>query len=119
MYEEKEKDQRKEKRVDLVYNLAAYDRNSGEIIGFLADITPAGFMLLCEKPLELKKEYYFRIEVASSSSSGKQIEFDADCCWRKINEFIDFYNCGFKFTNIDTEYIGEIDLIIETYCLNE
>ena len=119
MLEEKIKNKRKEKRVDLVYNLVAYDRNSEKIIGFLADITPSGIMLLCEEPLELKKEYYFRIELTSSSSSGKQIEFDAECCWRKTNDFIEYYNCGFKFTKIDTEYVGEIDLIIETYCLEE
>ncbi|MFC1551976.1 PilZ domain-containing protein [Candidatus Latescibacterota bacterium] len=119
MYEEDLKDKRKEKRVDLVYNLAAYDRNSGEVIGYLADITPSGVMLLCEKPLELNKEYYFKIEINSPSSDSKQIQFDAECCWRKTNDSIDFYNCGFKFTRIDTEYIGEIDFIIEQYCIEE
>ncbi|MFC1542190.1 PilZ domain-containing protein [Candidatus Latescibacterota bacterium] len=110
-------DRRQENRVNLVYNLTAYDRDSGKVIGFLADITPSGVMLLCEEQLELKKEYSLKIEVASSSSSGKYIEFDAECCWRKANEFIDFYNCGFKFTRLDTEYIGEIDTIIESYSL--
>ncbi|MFC1538986.1 PilZ domain-containing protein [Candidatus Latescibacterota bacterium] len=110
-------EKRQEKRVDLVYNLTAYDRDSGKIIGYLADITPSGVMLLCEEQLELKKEYSFKIEVVSSFSSSKYIEFDAECCWRKANEFIDYYNCGFKFTRLDTEYIGEIDIIIEAYSL--
>ncbi len=54
MYKEDIKDKRKEKRVGLVYNLAVFDRISGEVYGYLADITPSGFMLLCEKQLELK-----------------------------------------------------------------
>ncbi|MFC1490055.1 PilZ domain-containing protein [Candidatus Latescibacterota bacterium] len=119
MYKEDIENKRKEKRVDLVYNLAAHDRKSGDVIGFLADITPSGVMLLCEKPLELKKEYNFKIEINSISSANKQIQFDAECCWRKTNDFIDFYNCGFKFTKIDTKYIGEIDFIIDQYCISE
>jgi hypothetical protein len=119
MYKEEIKEKRKEKRVGLLYNLAAYDRVSGKIFGYLADITPSGFMLLCEKPLDLKKEYYLKIEINTPSSESRQIQFDAECCWNKSNDFIDFYNCGFKFTKIDTEYIGEIDFIIEQFCLED
>ena len=114
-----EKNRRKHERVNLIYYLAVFDRNTDELIGYLADISVEGAMLLCEKPLEIDNVYQFKIEIFSSSSTNKQIEFDAKCLWKKTNEYIDFYNFGFKFEKIDSKNIDEIQSLIDTYRLED
>jgi len=110
---------RKHERVNLIYYLAVFDRNTDNLIGYLADISIEGAMLLCEKPLEIDNIYQFKIEIFSASSSSKQIEFDAKCVWRKTNEYLDFYNFGFNFVKIDSKNIDKIQSLIDTYRLEE
>ena len=113
------KERRKQERVNLIYYLAVFDRNTDDLMGYLADISLEGAMLLCEEPLEIDNVYQFKIEIISASSSNKQVEFDAKCVWKKQNEYIDFYNFGFKFVKIDPKNIDEIQSLIDTYRLDE
>ena len=112
-------DRRKQERVSLIYYLAVFDRNTDDLMGYLADISLEGAMLLCEKSLEIDSDYQFKIEVFSASSINKQIEFDAKCVWRKKNEYIDFFNFCLKFIKIESKNIDEIQSLIDTYRLNE
>ena len=51
------KEQRKHKRVNLIYYLEIYDNNSEKHLGYLVDITPEGLMMISEEEVQAGTEY--------------------------------------------------------------
>ena len=101
-------EKRSKKRIQLMYFLGVFERNSGRLLGHLADITPESAMVISEDGIEPDKDYHLKIETVSESYAGKYIEVDARCIRCYSDKNTDFYDCGFVFQKIKTEDIDEI-----------
>jgi hypothetical protein len=103
---------RKEKRKNLIYYLPVYDRNSGEMLGQLVDITTSGLMLVCENPVQDGEYFEMRMDLPSEIEGKKEIEFNARSEWCKKDVNPKFFAAGFSFENISREQIRVIDSLI-------
>ncbi|MCH8198761.1 MAG: hypothetical protein IIA54_01670, partial [Chloroflexi bacterium] len=55
------RDRRNLERQDLVYYLRAFDRSNEQLLGYVANISTGGVMLIGEKPIEPGTTYYYRV----------------------------------------------------------
>jgi len=106
---------RKLKRRHLIYYLRTFDRNSGEILGHLVDITIEGMMLISEIPLETPKLHHLRMKLPSAIQGSCNIEFDCDSVWSRPDMNPEFYNTGFRIRSIDAVEAERIQQLIYEY----
>ena len=112
------KENRKQLRIPLIYYLAVFEKKSDQLIGYLADISSGGAMVLAEMPLVIGDEYSFLIESFSMQSETRRICFDAECVWSGSDKFVDYYRCGLRMTNIASEDIDEIMKLVNAFRSN-
>ncbi|CAN2040334.1 PilZ domain-containing protein [Candidatus Magnetomoraceae bacterium gMMP-15] len=105
-------DKRKFKRHPIYY-LKVIERNTGEIIGHLADISVGGIMLVSNGPVETNKDWEFKIKVPEEVVGRTEIDFEAKSIWCAQDADPDFYNTGFQFLKISPEQLELIDFLID------
>ena len=102
-------------RVPLLYYLAVFERNTDELVGYLADITPVGALILSDNKLEPEKVYPLKLEYFSVIDGTKTFDLDGRCVRSSFDETLAFYKNGFQFTEISSEHMHEISSLIDTY----
>jgi len=102
---------RKEER-EKVSGFRIYDKITGQFIGSLGDISTAGMMLVCEKPVETNI-FQLRLDLPKEINGIKQIDFEAECTWCTKGVIPNFYCAGFKFLSLSPSDVQTIKLCIE------
>ena len=112
-------DKRKLKRRHLIYYLRVMERGSGDLVGFLVDITTEGIMIMSEKPIAAGTTLQVRMLLQSDMSMREQLEFDMRCKWCRpsINDIS--YDVGFELLNVQREDLKEIEQVIEDLGFND
>ncbi|MFH1148603.1 MAG: PilZ domain-containing protein [Pseudomonadota bacterium] len=108
-------EKRKEKRKNLLYYLPVVDRNTGEQMGHLVDITRNGMMLISKEPIEKGLMFQIKIELQAIVSGHTQLEFDVESRWNSRDVNPDFFDTGFRFMNIDARTTGLIEGLISEH----
>ena len=103
-------ERRKHERIDLVFFISIFDRITGQLVGYLADITPDGALILTEEKISLDTELNLNIETVSEEFKKEYFEVDAVCVRSGEKNDLDFYESGLKFTKIKQ---GDLDKIKE------
>jgi len=111
-------EQRKIKRRHLIYYLEAVDRDTGQPLGFLVDITTKGVMLMSETPIEIEKMFQMKILLKTDLSAKKYLNFDAKSKWCKKSVNSEIYDTGFELINADISDFKEIEEIIDALGFN-
>jgi hypothetical protein len=108
-------ERRKLKRRHLIYYLRVFNRLNDALVGHLVDITTEGVMLISEEPIEIDKDFTFRMALPTGMWGKDDIEFDAQSVWckRDINPL--FFVTGFKLSNIPAELVAIIESLIENF----
>ena len=70
-------ERRELERMPTIYYLGVFDRKRNVFIGYLADITAKGAMIMCEEPIKPGNSYNLEIEPCSLSNSSKEIKFES------------------------------------------
>ena len=75
---------------------------TGELLGDLADISPAGFRLEGSKPIPVNAEFPFRVDLPPEISAGSSIVFTARSRWSQPHP-VDprLYEAGFEIMHMD------------------
>ena len=112
-------EKRKLRRRHLVYYLRVFDRNTGQLIGYLVYITPDGIMLMNEDGIETDTIFQFRMALPAEVFVKGQLDFDAKSLWceRDINP--DFFDTGFQLLNVSEQDIDIIKHLISDYGLQD
>ena len=103
----------------LIYYLRAFNRDNGDIIGYLVDITTRGIMLMRDSPLEIGKEYSMRLRWRNSDGQLQIADFTGLCRWCKRDVNPDFYGVGFSITPANVEHIKNISRLINDLSMPE
>ena len=103
----------------VLYYLGVFDKNTNELVGYIADITCDGGMLLSEKPLKTGAVFQLKIESDSNQPEKDQIEFEAVCVRCILDRNLEYYDCGLKFLKIISEDVKKIELLIDKYGLDD
>ncbi len=106
------REKRRLKRKQLIYYLNVFDRNSGERVGQLVNITTEGLMLTSEAPVKTNTVFQLRLVLPEEIKGREQITFDARSMWCTKSVNPEFYDIGFQLVNISQEAAQIIESLI-------
>jgi len=101
------------KRRYLIYYLRVFDRESGELLGHLVDITEEGIMIMREKPLEVGKSFQLRLRWRNADGRLQVIDFDGVSRWCRPDVNPDFHGAGFSITTQSENDVATIRQLIQ------
>jgi len=113
-------DRRHSKRRELLIFLPAYDKETTELLGYIADINRGGLMLFSERYLEVGKKYTLKVCVEDLRAAlilrpdegheGCCLEWTARSRWIAIHP--ELYRIGFMFTDMNPPAQNALEQII-------
>ncbi len=101
------------KRHYLMFYLRVFNRDTGEVLGHLVDITTKGVMIMRETPVETGKEYNLRLRWRDAADKLQIADFSGVCRWCHPDVNPDFYGAGFAITIADESHVKAIHSLIE------
>ncbi|MBN1983852.1 MAG: PilZ domain-containing protein [Chitinivibrionales bacterium] len=111
-------EKRKLFRRKIIYYLKIRDRESGEIIGYLGDITAEGLMMVSQEAITIDRFFFLEIELPADIFGKKQIEVEAKCMWSKPDRNPSFFASGFQFFHIKSPEVETIIGLIAEYAFS-
>lgn len=108
-------DNRREARVQLLYYLKVYNRQTREVIGQVLDITSQGFNLLCRDYMKAGELQSCVLEIPGEGYEKTVINVDIECRWGRHDARPGFFSSGFKFKKISLEHRGWIQKLMADY----
>ena len=96
------------KRHYLIYYLRVFNRENGEVLGHLVDITTKGIMIMRDSPIEVGGNYSMRLRWRNSAGKLQLADFEGVCRWCRPDVNPDFYGAGFAITSATPEHIDAI-----------
>lgn len=111
--------QKKENRtVDrrrLVFYLRIFDQDSGQMLGHLTDLSPAGLMLVCRRKIEPGSIHHARIILPKEVLGRNEMHVKITCRWCRPDAIAGFHVAGFQFDEIDLSQKRLIDGLTEEF----
>jgi c-di-GMP-binding flagellar brake protein YcgR len=112
-------EKRRNKRRHIIYYLRVFERDTGQLIGQLVDITTSGMKLISEQPIEIGKEFKLRMVLPEKIDRKEEIHFDVKGMWVKRDINPNFFSIGFEFLRIAEEDVGIIQNLIYDYSFRD
>ena len=109
---ERFENKRNMKRHYLIYYLRVFNRDNGEVLGHLVDITPKGIMIMRDSPIEVGGNYKLRLRWRNSAGRLQLADFEGLCRWCRPDVNPDFYDAGFAITATNEEHVAAIQELI-------
>jgi hypothetical protein len=95
------KERRNVKRRKFTYYMRVLDSKTMEAVGYLADISEKGFQLDSPRPVDVNKDFNFRLDLTPDVSDKNFITFTARCRWSKPDDADpSSYDAGFQVIGI-------------------
>lgn len=103
------------KRRNLIYYLEAYCKVTRKLIGHVADLTSEGVLLVSEEEMKVGEELTLVIFLPDFVLGVKYLTLGVECvrCIEEKNK--DYYNLGFKVTDLHPDDEDVIEQAIEEY----
>lgn len=111
------KDARRRHREVVDHYMPVIDRDSGNLIGYLTDITVDGGMIQTDAPLEEGQQLSLRIESAEPIEGDAYIDVDGRCVWSRKGRNAVFHHAGLEFLQVDEALRDRIAELAERYRL--
>jgi hypothetical protein len=99
----------------LIFYSRVFDQKTGELLGHIIDITPAGAMLISEKPLEIGKLYHLKMELPDELSTRQFLVFEAKSVRGSQDMIPAFYDTGLQLINVAPSDIALIEKLVESF----
>lgn len=109
-------ERRKLPRKYLVIYSRVFDRKSGQVIGYLSDLTVEGCMLIGESLISENTRVDIRVDLPDDPPfTRKQLDLTVRAMWSRPDIDPSFFNTGFHFENPTPDDIILIKEMIEAY----
>jgi hypothetical protein len=109
-------EQRKNERKKLVAFTPVYDFHQDVLLGYLADLTLQGAMIVGEKPLEIDKKITLAIEFPETSElPARRVVILVRVAWCKQEENLHSFKTGVEFQEINPQARKIIEATLERY----
>jgi hypothetical protein len=110
-------ERRKFPRSNLLFFARVFDQNSGELIGYLADLSHEGALIITEPAILVEKIIVLQVEIPASINSSRQLVFEAKCirCTQDLDTLN--FDSGFQILSISPEDEVLIDKILQEYSI--
>jgi hypothetical protein len=106
-----DKDRRKQPRIDLIYFSRVVDRQNGELIGYLSDLSTGGAMMISTKPLDVGTQLQIRIDLPEGYPKPS-LDLNARIVWCTPDNDPDTYRSGLLLLNITPLEMSWLDQIL-------
>lgn len=108
-------EKRKLERRHLIYYLRIFDRQTGDLLGHLIDLTPEGIMMMSEEPIECNKNFHLRMNLSEVLIGKSHFDFEARSLWCRPDINPDFYDTGFTIDSLTFQDAKIIDQLVDEY----
>jgi hypothetical protein len=109
-------ERRKLERKYLAIYSRVFDRNSGRVLGYLADLSQKGSMIISDDPLAENSRISLRFDLPDPPLfSTDHLNLDARVAWCKPDIDPAFYNIGFEFSSVSEKESHIIDEMVDAY----
>jgi len=112
-------DRRKRTRTSLMSYSQVFDLHTGRLLGYLADLTEAGAMAICQKPLEEGLSLALQLEVPELPDTKlERLTLEARVVWCQPDVSPEYLNVGFEFKSPTPEQLAILRGIMQVYEFN-
>jgi len=94
---EKKADRRRTRRVAVFEAFQVLDTQTGELLGYLRDISPKGMMVVGTSALVTERAYELVIVLPEPIANVYQLQIEATCRWHTFDARRGFHESGFQF----------------------
>jgi hypothetical protein len=109
-------EQRKEERKILTTFTPVYDLDKNMLLGYLADLTILGAMLVGNKPMEINRQLTLAIEFHETPEiPATRMTIPVRVAWCKHEEHSNYYNTGVEFLELTKQNKMVIEAILQRY----
>lgn len=110
---------RRAERRHLIYYLRVFEQDGGELVGYLADLTTEGFMVISDRKIAAGRTFGLRMDLPKKMKGSRQVLFKARSMWCKPDANPDFYNTGYRIVGLSKEDARTIDGLIRDFFYEE
>lgn len=107
------------KRHYLIYYLRVFNRENGEVLGHLVDVTTEGIMIIRDSPITVGDTYSLRLRWRDSAGRLHLADFEGLCRWCRVDVNPDFFGAGFAITAAKPEHLDAIQFLISDLAMPE
>ena len=108
-------DRRKQDRKLLTFFSRVVDRKTGRLVGYLADLTTGGALLIGEKPVSANSQLHLRMDLPEDFEAGDHLEFNALTMWCSPDDDPEFYKIGLRLADIPWDDLAIIQRVLNKY----
>ena len=108
-------ERRKMNRRDLMFYSRVHDSISGRQVGNLLNITVAGAMVLCDKPVEPQTVMELHIELPDGIAEKSRLVITSTSLWYQPDINPEFFDVGFQFGDVTPADQEIIQVLIKEY----
>lgn len=103
------------KRRHLIYYLRVFNRQSGDLLGHVVDITPEGLMIVGEESLPLNKTFSISMKLPTELAGVEELNFEGETRWSRKDVNPEFYATGLHMTGLAEEHIELIRTLVNEF----
>ena len=100
-------------RRHLIFYLGVHDVESDKHLGYLVDISPGGFMLMSDKPIEEGNKFKVRLLLPDHGNYGEPVEVKAKCMWCRQGPNPSIFDSGFQMEEPDENARVSLRMVLD------
>lgn len=107
---------RKTPRRHLIFYLRVFDHDSGELLGYLGDLSTQGLMLVSEQAIKTDKVFALELHMRPQNETRREQEtliFNARSVWCRNDVNPEFFDTGFVLLDVADDILNKIEDLIE------
>jgi len=108
-------ERRKLKRRHIMFYSRVFNRKTGQLLGYLGNLTPEGVMLISENPMEVDEEVLLRLDLPEDIYGKSILNLRSQSVWCRPDIDPNFYTTGFQLIDVDKDDMEIIEQIIDDY----
>jgi len=107
--------QRKLRRRHLIYYLRVFERDTGELLGHLVDLTPEGVLLMGERALEPGTSLTMTMDLPTEICGKPKLQFVGHCVWSRQDPNTGLHDSGFRLDDLPLPELNVMGVLIDDY----
>lgn len=109
------RDRRRLDRKYLTYFSRVVDRKNGRLVGYMADLTTGGALLIADRTIPVGTLLHLRMDLPNGFANKESLEFNAKVMWVRPDDDPDFFKTGLKLLEIEWEDLAIIEKVLSEY----